>query len=709
MITYAISRDQLCAAGYRPIPILHATKRPAITDWQRIDASPSADYYGNGHGVGLVCGVGPHPICGVDLDILDRALVDQMSEYVSAQFGATIERVGLPPKLLLVYRYDVAGIRKITSKRYKCGRVEILGAGQQFLAYGTHPDTMRPYEWPGVIGGALDMAAHDLPVLTEQQARQIVAEFERLAEGRGYKRIEPNSTAAAGQVDYDPTDPLDARPPIDVSQERLWGIVNSLDPDVGRDTWIRVGMALHHQYHGSSVGLLMWDEWSSLGLKYKEGECERFWGGFGTNGRAPVTAAYLLSLAKGAAEAAPAHERIQDTNPADTNIFRALPRSIDRFSLNPAPLEMIVDGMLPRGITSMLYSAGGAGKSTLLLYWAARIALAKKFDCDLFGHGVQGGSVVIVTAEDPDVVSNRRLLDVAAGLAGELGATVEEIMAALVPSLYIIPTVGHPISFFTMTEGGNLATTQAYDDFVEVMREIADLRLIVIDTKTRFSPGEGGGNVIATQEIAHYEAIAQSLNATVMLLHHTNKTSRGVDANGMQAFRDASALYDTVRAAWMLTTVEDADALAEQGVARAEDGVSYLMLECTKQSYLPKHSRVFLTRRAGRYEVKNAGPKLTAKQKKAGEARNEKDKFIEVLQGAGDKALSQSGVVDLCQAQMGIGRRKTETLIDHAIGEGWIKEERKDKKYEYHLTKAGRQYGLTIEGSAKCENGDLPF
>jgi putative DNA primase/helicase len=56
-------------------------------------------------------------------------------------------------------------------------RVEILCNGQQFVAYGIHPGTGKPYEWFG--GDPLTVAVAALPEVSRDQA----GEFLRAAEG----------------------------------------------------------------------------------------------------------------------------------------------------------------------------------------------------------------------------------------------------------------------------------------------------------------------------------------------------------------------------------------------------------------------------------------------------------------------------------------------------------------------------------------------
>ena len=59
-------------------------------------------------------------------------------------------RVGRAPKMMLIYR---AG-EPTATRRFKAAQgdddgIEILGNGAQFVAYGSHQDTGRPYQWVG--------------------------------------------------------------------------------------------------------------------------------------------------------------------------------------------------------------------------------------------------------------------------------------------------------------------------------------------------------------------------------------------------------------------------------------------------------------------------------------------------------------------------------------------------------------------------------
>lgn len=67
-------------------------------------------------------------------------------------------------------------------------------------------------------------------------------------------------------------------------------LLNHIPPDCPYDEWLKVGMALKHEGADMSV----WDSWSSMGSKYKTGECERKWRTFN---RSDVTGGTLFHIA----------------------------------------------------------------------------------------------------------------------------------------------------------------------------------------------------------------------------------------------------------------------------------------------------------------------------------------------------------------------------------------------------------------------------
>jgi RecA-family ATPase len=74
--------------------------------------------------------------------------------------------------------------------------------------------------------------------------------------------------------------------------EALWTI-NPAGLDY--DEWLKVGMALHKE----GFDCADWDKWSAQdSARYKEGDCERRWKGFGVTNTSEVTAGTLVDIAK---------------------------------------------------------------------------------------------------------------------------------------------------------------------------------------------------------------------------------------------------------------------------------------------------------------------------------------------------------------------------------------------------------------------------
>lgn len=107
-----------------------------------------------------------------------------------------------------------------------------------------------------------------------------------------------NSPASAGDGD----DFMAGHEPrLELSETELRDYLSDLDPSMGRDEWIRVGMALHHQTEGE--GFDHWDAWSSEGHQYPGTDALRVqWRSFGAGspGRAQVTFRTVLGMSRDA-------------------------------------------------------------------------------------------------------------------------------------------------------------------------------------------------------------------------------------------------------------------------------------------------------------------------------------------------------------------------------------------------------------------------
>jgi hypothetical protein len=296
--------------GYDIIPIKRGTKSPGYDGWQntRADSSQLRQWLANGHakdGVGILTRNTP----GVDIDVRDEAMAKAMEDWIVSNYDFAPVRIGLAPKRLLLFRTD-SPFTKVNSRVFvdewgEQHKVEILGDGQQFVAHAIHPDTNQPYRW--IDGRSPDtISVDDLPTITEDQAYEIVAEFERRAVEAGWeiksKSLKPASGGALprpGRRDHDDPFAADAAK-TDISDALLRAKLLLVPGAEDYDTWLQVGMALFHQFDGGDHGLELWHEWSEQADNYDENALNEKWRTFdiSNKGRAPVTARLILKLAK---------------------------------------------------------------------------------------------------------------------------------------------------------------------------------------------------------------------------------------------------------------------------------------------------------------------------------------------------------------------------------------------------------------------------
>ncbi len=65
------------------------------------------------------------------------------------------------------------------------------------------------------------------------------------------------------------------------NRDEIESALGVLDPDMGYEKWLQVGMALHRESGGDAAALDLWDTWSAgSGSKYHSEECSDKWGSF---------------------------------------------------------------------------------------------------------------------------------------------------------------------------------------------------------------------------------------------------------------------------------------------------------------------------------------------------------------------------------------------------------------------------------------------
>ena len=310
--------SRLIDNGYSIVPIAVGKKAPGFDGWSKVRSTkPQLDeWITSGHrqsGAGILTKHTP----AVDIDILNEEVALEAEAKAREIFGEAPLRIGRAPKRLLVFRTETP-FRKMRSNRYQdewgdLHQIEILGDGQQFVAYHTHPDTGRPYQWPSEKvdkdgktiseGGPLTIRANDLPDITVEQCEAFIEWFEERAKKESdWKIVKKARSNQLGEIDMD--NPfLEDSQAVDISEDELRNRLMMVPNADDYDTWINVGMALHHQFDGSDDGLDLWKEWAETADNFDSDGCDRRWADFAIDGkhRSPLTARYILKLSKEAA------------------------------------------------------------------------------------------------------------------------------------------------------------------------------------------------------------------------------------------------------------------------------------------------------------------------------------------------------------------------------------------------------------------------
>jgi len=293
--------------GYRVIPIMPGTKRPGRWDgskwgelsrWNDIDAQlVHIDIWSNwtGCGVGILTG----EVVAIDIDILESDIAVMVGEVFSSILGRTdMIRIGKSPKALYLYRTNEP-FSKISMHP-----IEVLGLGQQFVAYAIHPDTGEPYRWP--VSSPHETPVSALPLVTKEQVLHACEE--------AYKVLPPNLRKKVLRTVIPDKE-------AKASQDGLVGTFAAVEdalryvpnPDLSWDDWNRIGMAIYCATEAK--GFTIFDQWSQSSGKYNQTETSQRWDHYSKSPPTKIGAGTLYFLAQQGGWVPPPHI---DLNPVKT-------------------------------------------------------------------------------------------------------------------------------------------------------------------------------------------------------------------------------------------------------------------------------------------------------------------------------------------------------------------------------------------------------
>jgi hypothetical protein len=314
---------------------------------------------------------------------------------------------------------------------------------------------------------------------------------------------------ASSSATFDPDDFMAGREPVlGLTIARMEEVVGQLDPSMGREPWVRVGMALHHETEGGDDGFEIWDDWSMDGDTYPGTEALRYlWESFKPSpGRRQVTMASVIKMAKEAGyRPTEAASRQQVLAKAEAIMAELPQKSVGRFGPVPIydltlrePMSWMIKGFLPKAELGILFGASGSGKTFVALDIAFSIARGVAWR----NRRTVRGRVVVIAAEGGAGLGKR----------GEAYAMHHGFELESMQDLHVI------------TAAPNFLDD---DDISQVIAEIKNLGgvdLVVIDTLAQVTPGanentsEDMGKALRNINLLH-----DATGAMNLVVHHAGK------------------------------------------------------------------------------------------------------------------------------------------------------------------------------------------
>lgn len=271
-------------------------KAPASLAWQSKPTkswSELSDSYADGYNIGLRTGAKSKTDAGyvhvIDLDIRDEGKAveahaklreiapgyKKLPTVISGSEGASRHYYFVASEPLKMDKVKSEGFTMIWDD--KLGRdvkkhdweIDLLGTGRQVvIPPSIHPKTGKPYRWLTEfpwdelnlgVGPTIEMQA----VASDRPASSISDDLLSMVIS---SRLDIDESEISSDMDILPND------------------------DEDYDSWLEVGMGLHHQFAGSERGRKFFHEWSSKSSKYDKRETDLKWNSFKESNRAnPIT------------------------------------------------------------------------------------------------------------------------------------------------------------------------------------------------------------------------------------------------------------------------------------------------------------------------------------------------------------------------------------------------------------------------------------
>ena len=326
------------ANGFNILPVAWGQKFPArwtgkdwkpATDWGRWSARLPTDteikHWSTWPdcSVGIACG----RFIGIDIDVDNHAHVMLARNIAFDVLGhTTLERVGRPPRRLLLYRTT----GETMAPGFWCHPlpVQILGLGQQFVSFGLHPNGSH-YQWLDD-----DPSGVDVSTVPEVTAEMLQAFRARLVADMPKESHDPRAHVDDPETVARAVSGLGAEANLEAITAAMEWIAND---DLPYGLWVRVGYALK-----AAVGAAGWplfEAFSAKAAKNRPDVTSKMWMGFKPNGKLGAGTIFFEAMRAGWC---PAHSLNFSTDTGTMNIDEVI-AGLDRKQKKPGEKDKAQD------------------------------------------------------------------------------------------------------------------------------------------------------------------------------------------------------------------------------------------------------------------------------------------------------------------------------------------------------------------------------
>jgi hypothetical protein len=508
---------RLIANGYDPVAV--KGKAPVGKGWNtRSNTAEAIAAERTAYPSAISTGLRTGRLVGIDIDIVPAPHVQAVKDLATKLLGCTLlERVGAKGAMLC-YRNE-APIGKITiagKHPEHAGKVEILGLGQQFVSYGIHPGTEKPYTWTNSYIGAepLKTPLAQLPEVDPDKLREFAEQAAQLLNNLGYSdaKVSAGKSEATEGARFEPSIDVEWDDPINIKRARSWlqDLIDRWDVAIegegGDSRTFQVACTLRDLGLSAKIAFEIltepggWNErcvppWAPNELAVKVGNAYKY----GKNAPAAFAACFPSEwLQNTAIDATPVQNAAIDAPPVQTDqlVDRFRGRWPDEYEQLPELDFWDPDKTLPRcpdGCIAIVYGEFGSHKTNTVLAMTLDAALD------------EGARVCYAAGEGAHGVGKQRL----PAHCQARGITTKELRGRF----KIVPAV--PL----------FASAEEVAAFIEAQRDL-DPKIVVLDTLATAIAGEDENSSRAAAFLtANGPAgrIRDAFNALVILPAHQGK------------------------------------------------------------------------------------------------------------------------------------------------------------------------------------------